>query len=153
MAISINLGNLRVVRGILNVPVPNNAIIVSVNVEYSMTAITGASMNNAMSQLKCTSPNGTAEPQIYAGTGGWSRETEMYSRTGLDIANEVTTIFGFGVNFELHAGTIYWNAPTGCSDLYQVVDDGTWTVTVIYLPPGPPEIQLIRTSSKHGTIG
>ncbi|MCB2221767.1 MAG: choice-of-anchor J domain-containing protein [Bacteroidetes bacterium] len=124
--------------GVLNVPVPDYAIIVSVDVEYSMTAITGASMNNGMSQLKCTSPNGAAEPQIYAGTGGWSQGTEMYSRTGLDIANGVTPIFGFGVNFELHTGTIYWNAPAGCSDLYQVVDDGTWTVTVIYLPPGSP---------------
>jgi hypothetical protein len=132
------LGETSTCPGLLNVPVPDNSIIVSVDVEYSMTAITGASMNNAFSQLVCTSPDGTPEPAVYQGTGGWGQGTENYSRTGLTIANGVTPIFGFGVNFELHAGTAYWGAPVGCSDLYQVVDNSSWTVTVIYLTAGSP---------------
>ena len=131
-------GEVSTCPGLLNVPVPNNAIIVSVDVEYSMTAITGASMNNGWSQVVCTSPNGVPEPAVYQGTGGWGQGTETYSRTGLTIANGVTPFFGFGVSFELHAGTAYWNAPVGCGDLYQVVDDGTWIVTVTYLAAGAP---------------
>jgi len=132
------MGEVSTCPGTLNVAVPNNAIIVSVDVEYSMTAIVNSRLNDARSQLICTSPNGTAEPAVYNGTGGWGQGTELYNRTGLDIANGVTPFFGFGVDFELHAGNSFWNAPVGCDNSQLVVDNNTWIITVTYLPAGSP---------------
>ncbi len=133
------LGDVSTCPGVLNVVVPEGSTIVGVDVEYSMTAIVTSRMNDARTQLFCTSPNGTGEAAVYNGTGGWGQGTEAYSRTGLDIANNVAPPpFGQPITFELHAGNGYWGAPAGCSDAQLIVDDGTWTVTVIYLPPGSP---------------
>jgi len=131
------LGETSLCPGLLNVPIPDNSIIVSVDVEYSITAIVTARMSDARSQLICTSPDGIDEPAVFSGTG-YSQGTQIYSRTGLDIANGVTPFFGFGVNFELHVGNNHWGAPAGCSADHMVVDNSTWTVTVVYLPAGSP---------------
>jgi len=129
-------GNSSTCPGVLNVNVPPNSVIVSVDVEYDMTSIIDAVTYDQLSQLRCTSPGGSDEPEVYRGEG-WSQGTYSYNRTGLNIANGVTP-FIFGVDFELHACNDYWGAPLGCSDVQMVVDDGTWTVTVIYLAAGSP---------------
>ncbi len=131
-----DIGTSSICPATLNVNVPANAVIVSVDVEYDMTSLVDAVTYDQLSQLRCTSPDGTDEPEIYRGEG-WSQGTYSYNRTGLNIANGVTP-FIFGVDFELHAGNDYWGAPVGCSDVQMVVDDGTWTVTVIYLAAGSP---------------
>lgn len=123
--------------GMLNVPVPDGAIVVSVDVEYDMTASYPQKIYYQRSQLWCTSPGGTKEPQVYNGVG-WGYGTYHYNRTGLDIAFGIQPQSGQGVDFELHAGTNYYNASETCSTQSNRVDDGTWTVKVIYLPPGSP---------------
>ena len=134
----INPGDNSTCPGILNVNVPANAVIVSVDVEYDMTSTNGATIADQRSQLRCTSPGGTSETNVFS-VSDWNPGTYNYSRTGLTIANGVVP-FIFGVNFALHAGSYYWNAPLGCSDSQVTVDNGTWTVTVIYLPAGSPSL-------------
>ncbi len=123
--------------GQLNVPVPDGAIVLNIDVSYEMTSVSPHRRNQQRSQLWCTSTGGTKEPQVYNGSG-YSAGTYTYNRTGIDIAFGIQPQNGEGVNFELHAGTAYYNAPDECSTDYTKVDDGTWTVTVYYLPAGSP---------------
>lgn len=120
----------------LNVPVPNNALVYSVNVDYAMTALAPQSMAQQRSQLWCTTPTGTHESAVYSGAG-YTSGTLVYDRTGLSIAYGIKPIFGLGVNFQFHAGSIYYNQ-VDCSAAGNKVDNNTWTVTVIYLPAGSP---------------
>ena len=131
------LGDTSSCPGELNVPVPNNSIVISVDVSYDMTSVSPQKMYQQRSQLWCTSPGGSNEPAIYNGSG-YTTGTYSYSRTGLDIAKGIKPIFGLGVDFELHAGTINYSAPDTCNGDVTKVDAGTWTVSVVYLPPGSP---------------
>ncbi len=123
--------------GQLNVPVPNNGIAVSVDVAYDMTSASPQKIYQQRSQLWCTSPGGSNEPAIYNGSG-YVTGTYSYSRTELDIAKGIKPIFGLGIDFELHAGINYYSAPDTCNGDFTKVDAGTWTVSVVYLPPGSP---------------
>ena len=123
--------------GVMNVPVPNGAIVVGVDVEYEMTASSPQRMVDQRSQLWCTSPGGSREAEVTHGSG-YSQGTLAYSRTGLDIATGIQPIFGLGVDFELHAGTNNYSAPDSCTTEFNKVDNNTWTVKVIYLPNGSP---------------
>ena len=123
--------------GQLNVAVPDGAIVLYVDVTYDMTSVSPQRRNQQRSQLWCTSTGGTKEPQVYNGSG-YSAGTYSYSRTGLDIAFGLQPQNGEGLDFELHAGTSYYSAPDECSIDYTKVDDGTWTITVEYLPAGSP---------------
>ncbi len=123
--------------GMLNVPVPDGAIVLTVDVAYDMTTYSPQRMNQQRSQVWCTTEGGTKEPQVYNGSG-YSAGTYHYNRTDLDIAYGIQPANGEGIDFELHAGTAYYNAPDECSTDYVKVDDGTWTITVHYLPAGSP---------------
>ena len=120
--------------------IPGNSIIVSVDVEYSMTAANGATMSEQRSEMRCTAPGGTSEGQLFSPTNQWTEGTWDYSRTGLTIAAGITTSAFASTSFQLHAGTTYWAAPAGCSTNFEKVDNGTWTVTVHYLAPGSPNL-------------
>jgi hypothetical protein len=124
--------------GYMNVPVPNNSIVAYVDVQYEMTASSPQRMSDQRSQLWCTSPGGTKEPEVYKGTG-WSAGTMQYERTGLDIAFGIKPIFGLGVDFQLHAGSSNYYSADTCNDEFNRVNDSTWTLSVVYLPAGSPD--------------
>jgi hypothetical protein len=124
--------------GYMNVPVPNNAIVTTVDVSYQMTASSPQRKSDQRSQLWCTSPGGKKESQVYKGSG-YSPGTTIYNRIGLDVAFGIKPIFDLGVDFQLHAGSYNYYAADTCSTEFNKVDDSTWTLTVVYLPPGSPD--------------
>ncbi len=131
--------------GILSVPLPNDAVIIGVDVSYEMTAHNNGWMSEQRSWLRCVSPGGIGEPQAYSGVG-LMEGTYSYSRTGLNIANGVRG--GGDVIFELHAGRTFGDFTGGTvSTHYNKVDDGTWTVTVHYLEMSLlPQIKVAPTA-------
>lgn len=136
--------------GTLVVTIPDGADITGVDVEYEMTALPDtpdgydAWMSEQRSQLRCVSPGGTDEETLASGAGN-SAGTYSYSRTNLDIANNVEG--GGDIEFEIHAGRT-WGGE-GCNTNYNKVDDGTWTVTVYY---DLEEGQLIGDLNGDGVI-
>jgi len=115
--------------GQLTVSIPGGAVITGVDVHYDMTAHGGMFMGEQVSYLRCTSPGGIAESQVYYGDG-FTGGLFSYSREELDIANNV---FGGGdIEFELHAFRI-WGG-TGTNTDYGYVNNNTWTVIVYYDP-------------------
>ncbi len=116
--------------GFLEVTIPNNAVITSVDVSYTMTAALTGQTGDQRSQLRCVSPGGVSESTVYAGTGDTSGSL-TYTREGLDIANGVTG--GGVIAFELHAGRT--GNGSNCSTNFNRVDTNTWTVTVHYDQP------------------
>ena len=115
--------------GTLTVTIPLNATITSVDVAYSMTTASDGYMSEQRTQLRCVSASGTSESQLYSGAGTYG--THNYNRTGLTIANGVG---GGDIDFELHAGRTYGGS--GCNTSYNMVNDGTWIVTIHYTIPG-----------------
>lgn len=115
--------------GYLTVTIPVGATILSVDVEYDMTALGGGFKSEQRSELWCTSPGGLQEDSVYLGLGV-SGGTQSYNRTGLEIANGVTG--GGDIDFELHAGRTFGSGFNRCGFAFNKVDDGTWTVTVHY---------------------
>jgi len=115
--------------GSLTVSIPLGAVISSVDVEYSMLALNQGWMSEQRSQLRCVSTGGTSEISLTAGTENLPG-TINYSRTGLDIANNV--LGGGDVEFELHAGRTWPSWATSCNTTYNRVVNNTWTVTVFY---------------------
>ena len=125
----------------LSVPVPAGATIIGTDVQYAVEArciatfivcIDEAWMSEQRSQLRCVSPGGANEPQIYNGAGN-SLGTFNYNRTNLDIANNVVSTGA--VDFELHVGRTY--SGSGCNQTAQRVLNNTYTVTVYYLVDAP----------------
>ena len=121
----------------LSVSIPVGALITSVNVSYSMSAVNEPSlsdygyMSEQASFLECTSIGGLKESQISYGSGN-STGVLNYSRTGLSIANSVAG--GGNITFRLHAFKLYaWY--TGCSTLFNYVNNNSFTVTVNYTLP------------------
>ncbi len=114
--------------GLLTINIPIGAVITSVDVRYSMTAVSGHYKSDQRSQLRAVSPGGEAEPAVYLGQGNASG-TQLYNRTGLTIANNIAG--GGDIDFEIHAGRTFINTPA-CSASGNRVDNGTWTVTVHY---------------------
>ena len=112
--------------GLLDVVIPAGNIVASVDVSYDMTAGGGGWMSEQRSWLYCsTTSNG--EATISSGSGS-SAGTINYSRTGLGIADGASGT----VSFEMHAGRSYGGS--GCSTVYNKVVDGTWVITVNYIP-------------------
>ncbi len=123
------VGDSSVCPGTLEVPVPHDAVVESVDVTYTMAASRGGRIQDQRSQLRCVSPGGFSESEVFEGVGGGSG-TYVYTRTGLDIANGVS---GLGaLSFELHAGRT--RGGPGCSSFNCVVND-TWVVTAHYSRP------------------
>jgi len=115
--------------GLLTVNIPGGAIITGVDIEYDMTAHGGMYMAEQASYIRCTSPGGIAESQVYYGDG-FMGGVYNYSRTGLDIANSVAG--GGDILFELHGFRIWGGAGTNTE--YGYVNNNTWTVTVYFDP-------------------
>jgi hypothetical protein len=111
--------------GSVTVTVPTGATIDSVTVEYDFTAGGGAWMSEQRSYVVCTSPGGVAEAAISSGAGT-TAGTFSYNRSGLTIANGVTA--GGNIDFTLHAFRT-WGG-TGCDNVFNVVDAGSFKVTV-----------------------
>jgi large repetitive protein len=137
----------------LTVSIPVGALITSVNVSYSMSAVDEPSlwdagyMSEQASFLECTSIGGLKESQISYGSGN-STGIYNYNRTNLSIANSV--VGGGNITFRLHAFKLYaWY--TGCSTSFNYVNNNSFTVTVNYTIPVPnswsPSTGLSSTSS------
>jgi hypothetical protein len=117
--------------GVLTVTIPAGVMMTGVDVEYDMTAHTNNGwMEYQKSYMICVSPGGIAEPEISSGPAGGSQGTHHYSRTDLDIANNV---YANEITFELHAFRT-WPMGDSNTDSNYVVN-GTWTVTVHYQSP------------------
>ena len=104
-------------------------IVSGVEVDYDMTAASGAWMSEQRSKIYCQ--NTTTGEAIYtAGSGGSSAGTESYNRAGLAIANG-TYAGGTNLTFEMQAYRTWTGAGT-CNTTYNKIDNGTWTITVTY---------------------
>jgi hypothetical protein len=114
-------------------PVTGSWEVVSVDIEYDMTAANVAYMSEQRSQVKFQNTGFTEPTESGTGTGG----TFSYSRTGLTFAN------GFYAGntdliFEMQAWRTWGDtAPNnGCGTHYNKVDNNSWVVTVNYqIPP------------------
>jgi len=113
--------------GSLTVSIPLGAVILGVDVSYNMTARNNGWKSEQRSQLKCVSPGGLSEPELYSGSGN-STGTLSYNRNGLNIANGVEG--GGDIHFQLHAGRTFGGS--GCNTVYNKVDNNTWNITVYY---------------------
>ncbi|MCB2222409.1 MAG: fibronectin type III domain-containing protein [Bacteroidetes bacterium] len=120
----------------LTVTIPVGATIISTDVSYDMTSDANSSINKQRSHFRCVSPGGLSEASMTNGPGIYVPGTHSYSRTGLDVANGF--VGGGDVEFELHAGATYYKHY--CSIDSVKVDNNTWTITIIYIPPGYPEM-------------
>ncbi len=118
--------------GSLTVTIPAGAEILSVDVEYNMTAQNMAWMSEQRSQLRCVSPGGADEGSLFSGPSA-NEGTHSYSRSRLAIANDVAG--GGDIEFELHAGRTWGGS--GCNTTYNYVANNTWSVTVHYKLTGP----------------
>ncbi|MDD3875127.1 MAG: T9SS type A sorting domain-containing protein [Bacteroidales bacterium] len=113
--------------GVLSIFVPSFAIVVGVDVFYTMTTGSTGLKSQQRSQLRCVSPGGLSEAVIYEGSG--DRGSQQYERFNLSIANDVQP--GADYVFELHAGRT--EGGTGCGTEYNKVDNYTWTVFINYV--------------------
>lgn len=110
----------------LVVNIPNNASITGVDIIYQMTATGNGKKQDQRSRLKCVSPGGTSETQVFEGSGE-STGTQTYNRQNLSIANNITN--GGNIVFELHAGKDSLSDNCSIDDNYV---DNNWTITVHY---------------------
>ncbi len=129
----------------LSVSVPAGATITGVDVVYNIEALNFQSgsifgiplyddawMSEQRSQLRCVSSGGTSEASLATGVGA-TLGTMNYSRTGLNIANAVTS--SGTVDFELHVGRTF--GLTGCNNIVQRVLNNSFTVIVHYTDVAP----------------
>ena len=111
--------------GQISVNIPEESIIVGVDVSYSMKSHSGAYMSDQRSFIRCVSEGGETEPQVYSGNND-TPGTQQYERLGLDIANGVEG--GGEIEFELHAFRI-WGGE-GSNTNYVYVPVNTWEIWV-----------------------
>ena len=110
-----------------SVTVPLGYQISGVDIDYSITAASGAYIQEQRSYLRSGS---NAEYSLaYTNAGGIvTGGTANYSRSGLSIANGATGV----VTFELHAFRTWGSGGLGCAQsTYNLVDDGS-VLTVHY---------------------
>ncbi len=122
-----NTGSNAVEPGEMTVPIPEGATITSVSVEYDITTDNWAWMSEQRSFLRCVSPGGETEQQVYSGSGN-SGGTQEYSREGLTIANNVEG--GGDIDFELHVFRTWGGS--GSDTQYNYVPNETWKLIVYY---------------------
>ena len=89
-----------------------------------MTAASGAYMSEQRSWLY--SPTISAGEAAVASGTGFTGGTLSYNRSTISFANAASGT----VDFELHAGRT-WGG-TGCDNVYNKVDAGTWTIVVYH---------------------
>lgn len=140
--------------GSMTISIPAEALITGVNASYAMTAMGQGWRSDQRSQIRCTSPGG-GRSSVYNVTGD-TAGTQSYNHTNLNIANNV---FGGGdIHFELHAGRTWGDS--GCSNDINRVDNGTWTLTVLFAVPntyysyqsGSWDLANTWTTDPSGTI-
>lgn len=115
----------------LVVTIPAGASVTGIDIAYDMTALGGAWMGEQRSQIHCQETGNTEATII--GSGGASGGTESYSRTGVNIANGISATGT--LTFEMQAWRS-WGG-TNCDQLYQYINNSTWSIRVYYFIPGP----------------
>ena len=118
------LGGASTCPGSLSVTIPAGDVIDSVTTFYDMTAASGAYMSEQRSWLY--SPTISAGEAAVASGTGFTGGTLSYNRSTISFANAASGT----VDFELHAGRT-WGG-TGCDNVYNKVDAGTWTIVVYH---------------------
>ncbi len=131
--------------GLMTVTLPVDALILSTEVSYDMTADANSAVYRQRSHFRCVSPGGTNEASMTNGPSIYTPGTASYSRT-VDIANGV--VGGGDIEFELHAGATHY--VNYCSIDSVKVDNNTWTVTITYIPAGYPSQSLNPTPADGG---
>ncbi len=126
----VTTGSSAVHPGQMTITIPNGAVITSVDVEYDITSRLGVHMSNQESFLRCVSPGGITEPQVYKGSGN-TTGTYQYARSGLTIANNVQG--GGDIHFQLHV--FRNNGGFGSNSTYVFVPNETWKIIVYYELP------------------
>lgn len=126
----VTTGSSAVHPGNMTINIPDGATITGVDVEYSITSRLGVHMSQQQSFLRCISPGGTTEPQVYQGSGN-TTGTQEYARQGLTIANNVQG--GGDIQFQLHV--FRTNGGFGSNTTYVFVPDSTWKLIVYYEVP------------------
>jgi subtilisin family serine protease len=116
--------------GRMSVSIPEGASINSVDVQYSITSVNGAWVDEQRSFLRCLSSGGVTEHTVYEGTGSGSG-TVNYNRKGLNIANNAHG--GGEIEFELHVFRKWGGA--GSNVQYTYVPDSSWKIVVHYTLP------------------
>jgi len=115
----------------VNIPLASNeaANITGVDVSYDMTAQNNGWKSDQNSQIYYV--EGNADEGGYTQGSGNSEGTQSYTRTGLMLANGISTT---GVlHFEMHDYRTWSSSGhSGCDDYNNKVDDDTWTITVHY---------------------
>lgn len=126
----VTTGSASVFPGQMTVTIPEGATITGVDVEYAITSRLGVNMSAQESFLRCVSPGGTTEPEVYSGSGN-TTGTYEYSRQGLSIANNVQG--GGDIHFQLH---VFRNhGGFGSNTTYVFVPNETWKIIVYYELP------------------
>lgn len=144
----ITTGSNAVEPGRMSVSIPEGASITGVDVEYTMSSTGGAWRIDQRSFLRCVSPGGITEPEVFSGQGG-SGGTFSYQRAGLDIANGVQG--GGEVLFELHAFRVWGEGDSGVD--YVFVDNESWRLVVHYELPEYEVVFQVNNQFGEGIEG
>jgi subtilisin family serine protease len=135
-----NINSLASQPGQLTAVIPDGAVITGVDVFYDIISHNGGWISDQRSYLRCINEGGTSESAITAGNSISSVGRESYHRTGLEIANGVTSN---EISFELHAFRL-WGG-TGSNTDYSYVVDSTWKILVKYqLPKGEQVFRIVN---------
>ena len=115
----------------LVVTIPAGANVTGIDITYDFVATGGAYMSEQRSQIHCQETGNTEI--TYNGTGGGTGGTENYTRNGVNIANGISATGT--LTFEMQAWRT-WGG-TNCDQVYQYINNNTWSITVHYTIPGP----------------
>jgi hypothetical protein len=135
----------------LVVQIPTNRWVYSVDVAYDMLAANNGWKSEQFSYLSCTS-TATAEATISQGVGN-QPGLQLYSRTGLTIANGATATGQ--LVFALHAFRT-WGG-NGCDTNINKVVHGSWVITVHHgpmptcFPPTGLQLDWVMSNSAEFT--
>ena len=135
----------------LVVQIPTNRWVYSVDVAYDMLAANNGWKSEQFSYLSCTS-TATAEATISQGVGN-QPGLQLYSRTGLTIANGATATGQ--LVFALHAFRT-WGG-NGCDTNINKVVHGSWVITVhngpmpTCFPPTGLQLDWVMSNSAEFT--
>lgn len=130
----------------LNIAVPAGALVVGLDVSYTMVATSGAWMMEQRTRLECLN-NSQTEPIWYSGSGYGG--TYSYNRTDVSVANGVSN---GSITLRMQAYRT-WGSYGGCNTIYQYIPSGSWSVTVYYCPATPTYTPIISVDTVMATCG
>ncbi|MEQ9187014.1 MAG: T9SS type A sorting domain-containing protein [Cryomorphaceae bacterium] len=130
----------------MNIAVPAGALIVGMDVSYSMVAASGAWMSEQRSRMECLN-NSNTETQFYPGSSN-SGGTYNYSRSDVNIANGISS-GSITLRMQVYRT---WGG-SGCETSYQHIPNNSWTVTVYYCPGTPTYTPIIAEDSVLAVCG